>query len=91
MSELLAAIRKLYYQTSKATITQDFDQAIDLLKAMASDEERDRAAVYMDGLAQLKAQWVSRPSRPSPASAARPPAKPQGHSGRSKPGGRRPR
>jgi hypothetical protein len=57
MSDALAAIRKLYFGTSKATIERDFDEAIDLLKSMANEEERDRAAVFMDGLAQMKAEW----------------------------------
>jgi hypothetical protein len=62
MSDSLDQIKKLYYQTSKATIVRDFDRAIDLLKSMASDEERERAAVYMDGLAQMRAQW-SKPGK----------------------------
>ena len=58
MSEALERIKVLYYKTSKSTIERDFDRAIDLLKSMASEEERDRAAVYMDGLAQMRSQWV---------------------------------
>jgi len=91
MSDRLAAIRALYFGTSKATIERDFDQAIDLLKSMASDDERDRAAVYMEGLAQMKAQWLPRASRPSRASGAPQSAGPQGRSDRSRSGGRRPR
>jgi len=91
MSDRLAAIRALYFETSKATIERDFDQAIDLLKAMASEDERDRAAVYMEGLAQMKAQWLPKANRPSPASGAPRSAAPPGRSGRSKFGGRRPR
>lgn len=67
MSEQLAAIKKLYYTTSKATIARDFDAAIDLLKAMPSDEERERAAVFMEGLAEMKAQWLAKPGRSSGA------------------------
>lgn len=89
MSDALAAIKKLYFQTSKATIAQDFDTAIDLLKSMASEEERERAAVYMDGLAQMKSEWgVTAPSRASGVPRF---AKALGRSGRSKSGGRRPR
>jgi hypothetical protein len=57
MSDPLTEIKKLYYATTRATILRDFDRAIDLLKSMASEEERDRAAVYMDGLAEMRAQW----------------------------------
>jgi hypothetical protein len=91
MSDRLAAIRSLYFGTSKATIARDFDQAIDLLKAMASEDERDRAAVYMEGLAQMRAQWLPKSSRPSPASGAPQSATPPGRFGRSKSAGRRPR
>ncbi len=91
MSDALDAIKKLYFGTSKSTIERDFDQAIDLLKTMASEDERDRAAVYMEGLAEMKAQWVPKASRLSRASGAPQSATPQGRSGRSISGGRRPR
>ena len=54
----LAEIKRLYYQTSRATIKQDFAKAIDLLKSMASEEERERVAVYMDGLSQMRSDWA---------------------------------
>jgi hypothetical protein len=60
MSEQLAAIKKLYFATTKATIGRDFDHAIDLLKSMASEDDRERAAVYMEGLAQLRVEWRGR-------------------------------
>jgi hypothetical protein len=28
-----------------------------LLKSMPTDEERERAAVYMDGLSQMRSEW----------------------------------
>jgi hypothetical protein len=52
-----AEIRRLYYETTRQTIQRDFEKALDLLKSMASEEERERVAVYMDGLAQMRAQW----------------------------------
>lgn len=54
----LAEIKRLYYQTSRATITQDFAKAIDLLKSMLSEGERERVAVYMDGLSQMRSDWA---------------------------------
>jgi hypothetical protein len=54
----LAEIKRLYYQTSRATIKQDFAKAIDLLKSMASEEDRERVAVYMDGLSQMRSDWA---------------------------------
>jgi hypothetical protein len=54
----LAEIKRLYYKTSKLTINQDFAKALDLLKSLATEEERERVAVYMDGLAQMRSDWA---------------------------------
>lgn len=54
----LAEIKRLYYRTSRATIKQDFAKAVDLLKSMPSEAERERVAVYMDGLSQMRSQWA---------------------------------
>jgi hypothetical protein len=66
MSDPLARIKQLYYGASKATIVRDFDEAIDLLKTMTSETERERATVYMNGLAEMKTQWQPQ-SRSRPA------------------------
>ena len=89
MSDALAAIKKLYFSTSKATIERDFDAAIDLLKSLPDEDERSRAAVFMDGLAEMKAQWV--PKRPGRAFGAPRSEAAPGRSGRSTGGGRRTR
>jgi hypothetical protein len=57
-ADKLAEIKRLYYQTTRATIKEDFAKAIDLLKSMASDEEREKVAVYMDGLSQMRSDWA---------------------------------
>jgi hypothetical protein len=62
----LAEIKRLYYQTSRATIKQDFAKAIELLKSMSSEDERERVAVYMDGLSQMRADWARQAKRPMP-------------------------
>jgi len=54
----LAEIKRLYYRTSRATIKEDFAKAIDLLKSMSSEDERERVAVYMDGLSQMRSDWA---------------------------------
>ena len=59
----LAEIKRLYYQTNRATINADFARAIDLLKSMATEEERERVAVYMDGLAQMRTDWARQGKR----------------------------
>ena len=53
----LAEIKRLYYQTTASAIQQDLAKALDLLKSMTSEEERERAAVYMDGLSQMRSDW----------------------------------
>jgi hypothetical protein len=53
-----AEIKRLYYETTRRTIQQDLTKALDLLKSMTSEEERERAAVYMDGLAQMRSEWA---------------------------------
>jgi hypothetical protein len=58
--EKLAEIRRLYFQTTRHTIHRDLARAVALLKSMASEEERERATVYMDGLAQMRSDWSQR-------------------------------
>ena len=58
----LAEIRRLYISTTKQTIQQDLARALDLLKSMHSEEERERATVYMEGMAQMRSDWV-RPNK----------------------------
>ena len=53
----LAEIRRLYFQTTRQTIHADLAKALDLLKSMASEEERERATVYMEGMAQMRSDW----------------------------------
>jgi len=52
-----AEIKRLYYSTTKETVHADLTRALDLLKSMPSETERERVAVYMDGLAQMRADW----------------------------------
>lgn len=59
----LAEIKRLYFKTTAQTIKQDFEKALDLLKSMANDDERERAAVFMDGLAEMRADWGRREKR----------------------------
>lgn len=94
-TDALAEIRKLYYATTKATVIRDLDRAIDLLKGLPDDDEREKAAVYMDGLAQMRSEWgvkspapagrrgtPAAPTRKTPSSPARPSGR--GGAGRAK-------
>jgi hypothetical protein len=53
----LAEIRRLYFRTTRQSIQKDLAKALDLLKSMASEAERERATVYMEGMAQMRADW----------------------------------
>jgi hypothetical protein len=55
----LDEIKKLYYAATKATIQKDLARAVDLLKSMPSDNARQDAAVYMDGLSQMRSEWMA--------------------------------
>ncbi|HEX7484851.1 MAG TPA: hypothetical protein VF332_01765 [Vicinamibacterales bacterium] len=57
----VAEIRKIYQRTGRATITRDLERAIDLLKTIETEDERERAAVYMDGLSQMRSEWKEHP------------------------------
>ena len=59
----LAEIRRLYFSTSAKTIQQDLEKALDLLKSMSSEEERERATVFMEGLAEMRKDWKGKTSK----------------------------
>jgi len=75
--EALGAIRRIYFKTTKRTIEHDLAHAIELLKGLDSEEARERASVFMEGLAEMRKEW----QRDSPTTrTARTPA---GRNGRS--------
>jgi hypothetical protein len=59
----LAEIRRLYFKATAKTIQQDLEKALDLLKSMNGEEERERATVYMEGLAQMRKDWQRKKRR----------------------------
>jgi hypothetical protein len=59
----LDTIRHLYFNATRSTIQRDLTRAIDLLKSMTTDEEREKAAVYMDGLSQMRSEWGVKPGQ----------------------------
>jgi len=61
--EKLAEIRRIYFRTTRETIRQDLERALDLLKSMTSEEERERATVYMHGLAEMNKDWLKKAKR----------------------------
>jgi hypothetical protein len=56
----LEEIKRLYLGATRATIERDLKRAIALLKSMPAEDERDRARVYMDGLAQMRSEWAGK-------------------------------
>ena len=56
----IAEIRELYFKTTRKTILRDFDRAIDILKSLETEAERERASVYMEGLADLRKEFRRR-------------------------------
>ncbi|HJN46414.1 MAG: hypothetical protein FI737_15075 [SAR202 cluster bacterium] len=57
-ANLRAEIRRLYHKTTPATVERDVRRAIELLKSLDGEAERARVAVYMDGLSQLRSEWI---------------------------------
>lgn len=57
----IAEIKRLYHETTKATIQRDLTRAVDLLKTLPTEEDRERVAVYMDGLSLMRSEWGVRP------------------------------
>jgi hypothetical protein len=62
-ADKLAEIRRLYFQTTAKTIQPDLEKALDLLKSMDSEDDREKATVYMEGLAQMRKDWKSKNKR----------------------------
>ncbi len=70
LDQKLAEIKRLYFRTTRSTIDEDLARALDLLKSMATEEERERATVYMEGLAQMRKDWSrSKPVKGRPTKA----------------------
>jgi hypothetical protein len=53
-------IKQLYFKASAQSIEQDFARAIDLLKQLPDEDARGRAAVFMEGLAEMRKEWERR-------------------------------
>lgn len=63
-ADKIAQIRKLYFETSPSTIQRDIDRAIDILKTLADDDERSKAAVFMEGLNEMRREWKDSGKKP---------------------------
>ena len=74
----LARLKQLYYEATAATIADAFDEAIDALKTLPTEADRERAAVYMEGLAEMKREFAGG----RPAGKAQGPVTPKPRRGR---------
>jgi hypothetical protein len=57
-ASILQAIREVYFGTTQRTIQKDLNRAIELLKELPTEDEQEKARVYMDGLAQMRSDWA---------------------------------
>jgi hypothetical protein len=55
--EALAEIRRIYFKTTARTIENDLAHAIELLKSLENEAAREKASVFMEGLAELRREW----------------------------------
>ena len=53
----IESIRRLYFQTTETTVERDLAQAIELFRTLPDERSRQQAAVYMDGLSQMRSEW----------------------------------
>jgi hypothetical protein len=56
----LAEIRRIYFKTTRQTIDHDLAHAIELLKSLPDEDEREKATVYMQGLAEMQRNWAGK-------------------------------
>jgi hypothetical protein len=54
---VLAEIRQIYFKTTRQTIEHDLVHAVALLKQLESEEQREKATVYMHGLAEMRREF----------------------------------
>ena len=57
-AQILEEIRAIYFRTTKQTIDNDFAHAIELLKSLPDEDTRERATVFMEGIAQMRRDWT---------------------------------
>ena len=81
-AEALAVLRQIYFKTTPRTIAHDFAHAIELLKTIESEEDRQKASVFMEGINELRKEW-----EPKSAGAPRPrgPKRPAKHGAKATP------
>jgi hypothetical protein len=56
--DILAEIRRIYFKTTRQTVEHDLAHAIELLKSLPDEGTREKAHVYMEGIAQMRNEWT---------------------------------
>ena len=64
MGSQIQEIKRLYLRATETTIEQDLTRAVELLRTLPDEQSRARAAVYMDGLSQMRSEWRLARRRP---------------------------
>jgi hypothetical protein len=67
----LADIRTIYFKTTARTIDSDLAHAIELLKSLPTEDEREKATVFMQGLSEMQREWQGRKKKRGPKEKAR--------------------
>ena len=63
----LAELRRIYFKTTKKTIDHDFAHAISLLKTIESEDDRQKASAFMEGINELRREWSPKAPKPKAA------------------------
>ena len=53
----VAETKRIYLSATRATIELDLQRAIALLRTIEKEADRERAAVFMDGLSLMRSEW----------------------------------
>lgn len=53
----LEQLRALYFNVTRSSIADDFGTAIDLFKQLTTEDDREKAAVFMEGIAEMRREW----------------------------------
>jgi hypothetical protein len=60
---VLEQLRALYFNATQSSIGDDFVNAIELFKQLTNEEDRGKAAVFMEGIAEMRREWAAKKGR----------------------------
>jgi hypothetical protein len=89
-ADVLSEIRQIYFRTTRETIHADLAHAIALLKSLPTEDLREKATVYMDGLAQMRSEWAGKRAKAPGPNAKGKGARPHGSNRRTRRGSTKP-